>query len=44
MVPLKLDMSDDNLVAGLDEKSVLALNGSRVTDSVSKLIIKFLFH
>lgn len=38
VVPQKIDLSDDALVAQLDDKSVLSLNGVRVTDSVLSLV------
>ena len=37
-VPERIDMTDDSIVQGLDEKSVLALNGARVTDSLLSLV------
>ncbi|KAH3744410.1 poly polymerase [Pelomyxa schiedti] len=38
-IPDELDLTDDNLLKNLmDEKDVLSLNGSRVTDSILKLV------
>lgn len=38
VVPQHLDLTDDSLVAQLDDKSVLSLNGTRVTDSMLALV------
>ncbi|KND02181.1 polynucleotide adenylyltransferase PAP1 [Spizellomyces punctatus DAOM BR117] len=37
-VPDDLDLADDNLLKGLDERCVRSLNGSRVTDEILRLV------
>ena len=37
-IPANLDLLDDTLLRNLDEKSVLSLNGVRVTDSILSLV------
>ncbi|KAI9011184.1 polymerase [Gaertneriomyces semiglobifer] len=37
-VPDNLDLADDNLLRGLDERCVRSLNGSRVTDDILRLV------
>jgi len=37
-IPPDLDLLDSNLLRGLDEKDILSLNGSRVTDEMLQLI------
>ncbi|KAI9099922.1 polymerase [Phlyctochytrium arcticum] len=37
-VPDDLDLSDDNLLKGLDERCIRSLNGSRVTDEILRLV------
>jgi len=37
-VPEDLELSDDNLLKGLDDRCVRSLNGSRVTDEILRLV------
>jgi len=37
-VPRNLDLSDDNILRGVDEGTLLSLNGPRVTDLIMKLV------
>ncbi|KAJ3286808.1 polynucleotide adenylyltransferase [Borealophlyctis nickersoniae] len=37
-VPDSLELSDDNLLKGLDERCIRSLNGSRVTDQILRLV------
>ncbi|KAI8878109.1 polymerase [Backusella circina FSU 941] len=37
-VPDNLDLSDSNLLIGLDERCIRSLNGSRVTDEILRLV------
>ncbi|KAI8987130.1 Poly(A) polymerase central domain-containing protein [Pilobolus umbonatus] len=37
-VPDDLDLSDNNLLLGLDERCIRSLNGSRVTDEILRLV------
>ena len=37
-VPNELELFDDNLLKGLDERCVRSLNGSRVTDEILRLV------
>lgn len=39
-MPDDLDLADDNLLKGLDERCVRSLNGSRVTDEILRLVPK----
>ena len=38
MVPDDLDLCNDSLLKGLDERCIRSLNGSRVTDEILKLV------
>jgi poly(A) polymerase len=37
-VPRDLDLQDNRLLAGMDEKSILSINGCRVTDKLLQLV------
>lgn len=37
-VPLTLDLKDNNLLRGLDERDLRSLNGTRVTDEILELV------
>jgi poly(A) polymerase len=37
-IPEELDLIDVNILKNIDEKSVLSLNGCRVTDQILKLV------
>ena len=37
-VPLNLDLKDNNLLRGLDERDLRSLNGTRVTDEILELV------
>lgn len=38
VIPDTLDLSDDGLLRGLDERCVRSVNGSRVTDDILRLV------
>ncbi|KAJ1655795.1 polynucleotide adenylyltransferase [Dispira simplex] len=38
MIPADLNLSDNNLLKNLNEKCILSINGSRVTDSILSLV------
>lgn len=37
-IPRNLDISDDNILRGVDEGTLLSLNGPRVTDLLVKVV------
>lgn len=37
-LPEQMDVTDDAILTGMDEKSILSLNGARVADKMLKLV------